>query len=163
MDANRPNQFALLIGRLMVGGMYLYSGITNLIELGGKAGYAASKGLPDAQLWVTLASLLLVVAGVSLISGIQPRLGVGAVALFLIPVSIMMHNFWALAGMERINEMHAFLGNLALLGSAFMILAIPRPWPFSLDNGVDLVDVVLRKLRATNAARQDSQLNSRNS
>jgi len=32
MDANRPNQFALLIGRLMVGGMYLYSGIANLIE-----------------------------------------------------------------------------------------------------------------------------------
>jgi uncharacterized membrane protein YphA (DoxX/SURF4 family) len=163
MDANRPNQLALLIGRSMVGGMYLYSGITNLIELGGKAGYAASKGLPDAQLWVTLASLLLVVAGVSLISGIQPRLGVGAVALFLIPVSIMMHNFWALDGMERINEMHAFLGNLALLGSAFMFLAIPRPWPFSLDNGVDLVDVVLRKLRATNTARHASQLNSRNS
>ena len=64
METNRPNQFALLIGRLMVGGMYLYSGITNLIELGGKAGYAASKGLPDAQLWVTLASLLLVVASV---------------------------------------------------------------------------------------------------
>jgi putative oxidoreductase len=163
MDANRRNQFALLIGRLMVGGMYLYSGITNLIELGGKAGYAASKGLPEAQLWVTLASLLLVVAGVSLISGIQPRLGVGAVALFLIPVTLIMHNFWALDGMERITEMHAFLGNLALLGSAFMFLAIPRPWPLSLDNGVDLIDAVLRRMRALNAARHDSQLTSRNS
>src|SRR4026209_955425 len=126
MDTNRRNQFALLTGRLMAGGMYLYSGITNLIELGGKAGYAGSQGLPDAQLWVTLASLLLVVAGLSLISGVQPRLGVGAVALFLIPVSIIMHNFWALHGMERIVEMHTFLGNLALLGSAFMFLAIPR-------------------------------------
>jgi uncharacterized membrane protein YphA (DoxX/SURF4 family) len=163
MDANRRNQFALLIGRLMVGGMYLYSGITNLIELGGQAGYAASKGLPEAQLLVTLASLLLVVAGASLISGIQPRLGVGAVALFLIPVTLMMHNFWALDGMERIIEMHAFMGNLALLGSAFMFLAIPRPWPFSLDDGVDLLDVVVRRLRATNATRHDSQLNSHNS
>jgi putative oxidoreductase len=163
MDANRRNQVAFLIGRLMVGGMYLYSGITNLIELGGKAGYAASKGVTDPTLWVTLASLLLVVAGISLITGIQPRLGAGAVALFLIPVTIIMHNFWALDGMERIVEMHTFLGNLALLGSAFMFLAIPRPWPFSLDNGVDLVDAMLRRLRATNAARPDSQLNSRNS
>ena len=65
--------------------------------------------------------------------------------------------------MERIVEMHTFLGNLALLGSALMFLAIPRPWPFSLDNGVDLADVVLGRLRATNAARHDSQLNSRNS
>ena len=163
MDANRRNQFALLIGRLMVGGMYLYSGITNLIGLGGTSGYAASKGVPEAQVLVTLASLLLVVGGVSLISGIQPRLGVGAVALFLVPVTIMMHNFWALDGIKRIAELHAFMGNLALLGSALMFLAIPRPWPLSLDNGVDLVDVVLRRLRATNAARHDSQLNSRNS
>jgi putative oxidoreductase len=152
MDANRRNQFALLIGRLMVGGMYLFSGITNLIGLGGTAGYAASKGLPEAQVLVALASLLLVVAGLSLISGIQPRLGVGAVVLFLIPVTIVMHDFWALDGMQRIAEMHAFLGNLALLGSALMFLAIPRPWSFSLDNGVDLLDVVVRRLRATNAA-----------
>jgi hypothetical protein len=54
--------------------------------------------------------------------------------------------------MQRIAEMHAFLGNLALLGSALMFLAIPRPWSFSLDNGVDLLDVVVRRLRATNAA-----------
>jgi putative oxidoreductase len=152
MDANRRNQFALLIGRLMVGGMYLFSGITNLIGLGGTAGYAASKGLPEAQVLVALASLLLVVAGLSLISGIQPRLGVGAVVLFLIPVTIVMHDFWALDGMQRIAEMHAFLGNLALLGSALMFLAIPRPWSLSLDNGVDLLDVVVRRLRATNAA-----------
>ena len=163
MDANRRNQFALLIGRLMVGGMYLNSGITNLIGLGGTAGYAASKGVPEAQVLVTLASLLLVVGGVSLISGIQPQLGVGAVALFLVPVTIMMHNFWALDGIERIAELHAFMGNLALLGSALMFLAIPRPWPLSLDNGVDLVDVVLRRMRATSAARNDSHLNSRNS
>jgi hypothetical protein len=64
---------------------------------------------------------------------------------------------------ETSSQMHAFLGNLALLGSAFMFLAIPWPWSFSLDNGVDLLDVMRRRLRATSAARRASQLNSHNS
>ena len=49
------------------------------------------------------------------------------VALFLIPVTVIMHNFWALEGMQRISEFHSFLGNFALLGSALMFLAVPRP------------------------------------
>jgi hypothetical protein len=58
------------------------------------------------------------------------------VALFLIPVTVITHNFWALEGMQRISEFHSFLGNLALLGSALMFLAVPRPWPLSLDTWV---------------------------
>jgi len=109
-----------------------------------------------ALLLCGLALLVLLVAGVfGFGMAIQQRI--------IISVSSIMHNFWALDGIERIAEMHAFLGNLALLGSAFMFLAIPRPWPFSLDNGVDLVDVVLRRPRATDAARSDSRLNSHNS
>src|SRR5688500_10684514 len=46
MNASRRDHVAFLLGRVMLGGIYLYSGITNVIELQGKAGYAASKGLP---------------------------------------------------------------------------------------------------------------------
>jgi putative oxidoreductase len=121
-----------LAGRLMVGGMYVGAGITNLLELDAKAAYAASKGLGAAPVMVTVASLLLIVAGLSLVTGIRPKAGVGAISLFLIPVTLIMHNFWALEGMARTIEMHAFLGNVGLLGSALMFLAIPQPWPFSL-------------------------------
>ena len=36
-------------------------------------------------------------------------------------------------GMERLIEMRAFMGNLGLLGSTLMFLAIPRAWAFSLE------------------------------
>jgi uncharacterized membrane protein YphA (DoxX/SURF4 family) len=129
----RHQHIIFLIGRLAVGGVYLWSGITNLLELDGKADYAASKGLPAASVFVGLASLLLIAAGLSLATGLRPRAGVVALSLFLIPVTVVMHNFWALQGLPRIVEMHSFLGNLGLLGSALMFLAIPRPWPFSLE------------------------------
>jgi uncharacterized membrane protein YphA (DoxX/SURF4 family) len=126
----------VLIGRLLLGGMYLWSGIANLIELDGKTGYAASKGLPAPAVFVTLANLLLLAGGISIAMGLRPRLGVAAIALFLIPVTLIMHNFWALDGMQRIIDLHSFQGNLGLLGGALMLLAIPRPWPLSLDTWI---------------------------
>jgi hypothetical protein len=73
MNASQRDHVAFLLGRVMLGGMYLYSGITNVIELQGKAGYAASKGLPAPALFVTLASLLLVAGGMSIVTGLRPR------------------------------------------------------------------------------------------
>jgi uncharacterized membrane protein YphA (DoxX/SURF4 family) len=108
MNAKQRDQIVFLIGRLVVGGMYLWSGITNLVELDGKVGYAASKGLPAPALFVTLASLLLIAGGISIVTGVRPRLGVAAIAVFLIPVTLIMHNFWALTGMQQVIEFHSF-------------------------------------------------------
>ncbi|MEO7912404.1 MAG: DoxX family membrane protein [Roseiflexaceae bacterium] len=161
MGTTRWNQIAFLIGRVMVGGMYLGAGIANLIELDGKAGYTASKGVPDPKLWVTLASLLLVAAGFSFITGLRPPIGIAALVLFLIPVTLIMHNFWVFDGMQRVAEMHSFLSNLALLGSGVMFLAIPRPWPLSLDHWIVALGDRVRS-RMASSARPEALLNSEN-
>jgi putative oxidoreductase len=149
---NARQHVAFLIGRVMLGGVYLYSGITNMIELGGRAGYAASKGLPAPAVLVALASLLLLMGGISIVAGLRPRLGVAAIVLFLIPVTLVIHNFWAAEGIQRISELHAFLGNLGLLGAALIFLAIPRPWPVSLDSWLASLSTAEGKQRATNTA-----------
>ena len=124
----------VLLGRLLVGGLYLNAGLSNLAKLDAQAGYAASKGLPQAKALVALASLLLLAGGFSLLAGYRPHLGVLAVATFLVPVTVIMHDFWNLPpGFQRTSEMYHFLGNVGLLGSALMLLAIPRPWALSLD------------------------------
>ncbi|HMA34721.1 MAG TPA: DoxX family protein [Chloroflexia bacterium] len=127
------SQVAFLIGRLMVGGMYVGAGINNLTHLGATAGYAASKGVPSPAFLVVVASVLLLIGGASLLTGFQPRAGVAAVLGFLVPVTLVMHNFWALQGMQADLEMHSFLANLALAGSALMFLLIPQPWATSVD------------------------------
>ena len=133
MVKGQTSQIAFMVGRLLVGGMYLGAGINNLVNLGATAGYAASKGVPDPAMLVSLASALLVIGGISLLTGFQPRVGVAAVLLFLIPVTLVMHNFWALQGFQATLEQHSFLGNVALGGSALMFLLIPQPWAASLD------------------------------
>jgi uncharacterized membrane protein YphA (DoxX/SURF4 family) len=129
-------QFSKIIfvaGRFIVGGFYLMAGINNLLNVDGRAAYTAMKGVSNPTFWVTIASLLLVFGGASLITGIRPTLGVAAVALFLVPVTLIMHNFWALEGMQAELELRSFMSNMGLLGSALLLVAIPQPWAASLD------------------------------
>jgi uncharacterized membrane protein YphA (DoxX/SURF4 family) len=133
VDSNRTSGIIFLIGRLLVGGVYLEAGISNILYLPSKAGYAASKGVIAADLLVVVAALLLIVAGLSFLLGFRPQIGILAIALFLIPVTFVMHNFWATEGMVREIESHAFAGNLVMLGSALLFTAIPRPWHYSVD------------------------------
>lgn len=123
---------AFLIGRIIVGAYYIVSGIRHFTSLNMTAGYAASKGVPAPKLAVAGSGALIVIGGLSILLGYQPVIGVAAVCLFLLGVSPMMHNFWAVQDpMQKMAEMINFTKNMALLGSALMFLAIPQPWPYS--------------------------------
>lgn len=100
--------------------------------------------------------MLLVLGGTSLMTGIRPRLGVGAVALFLIPVTLIMHNFWALQGIQAEIEQYAFMGNVGLFGAALLFMAIPQPWAASLDQRVLARIAMLPRLRESIARRHST-------
>ncbi len=133
MDTTYQAKAAFLLGRVLVGVVYLGAGFGNLAALDGKAAYVASKGVPAPKALVCLASLLLLAGGFSLLTGFRPRLGVLAIACFLVPVTLIMHDFWNMEGARRQANMQSFMGNAAMLGSALMFLAIPRPWAFNLE------------------------------
>ncbi|HMF44779.1 MAG TPA: DoxX family membrane protein, partial [Polyangia bacterium] len=103
------------------------------------AGYAAMHGVPTPTLAVLVAGVLLLIGGLSLLLGVFPRIGVAALVLFLVPVTLIMHAFWADRDpMLRMNDIVNFTKNLGLLGSILMFLAIPRPWPYSLERRLRL-------------------------
>ncbi len=121
-----------LIGRVVVGGFYLFNALNHFSRTEMLSGYAASKGVPSPRAMVLLTGLLLLVGGLSLLLGVYPRVGVAAVVVFLVLVAFWMHNFWAVQDpMQKTVEMVNFTKNLALAGSALMFLAIPEPWPLS--------------------------------
>jgi uncharacterized membrane protein YphA (DoxX/SURF4 family) len=123
-----------LIGRVVVGLYYLYSGIMGFVNLDTMAGYAAAKGTPAATLAVLVSHALLLIAGFCILTGYKPFAAVAALVLFFVPVTFMMHAFWAEPAASQMNQMVHFTKNLALLGSTLMFLAIPRPWPYSIEN-----------------------------
>ncbi|NIM57381.1 MAG: DoxX family membrane protein [Candidatus Aminicenantes bacterium] len=123
---------AILVGRIIVGIFYLYNGINHLIKFGAMTEYAKFKGVPLAEVGVAVSGLLLLVAAFTIILGIFPEIGVVSIVLFFLPVTFMMHNFWAVPQEQQMAEMINFSKNLALMGSALMFLGIKKPWAFSL-------------------------------
>jgi uncharacterized membrane protein YphA (DoxX/SURF4 family) len=96
--------------------------------------YAALHGVPAPELAVLLAGVLLAVAGISILLGLYPDFGVAALVLFFVPVTLTMHAFWhdVDPGMRQVDLIN-FTKNIALLGSSLMLLAIHRPWPYSVE------------------------------
>jgi len=123
-----------LLGRLVFGGFFLYNGLNHFISHAMLTHIAASKGVPMADLAVLIAGLLITFGGASIILGWRPELGLVAIVLFLLPVSFLMHNFWAEPnGAARTDDLVNFTKNMALLGGTLMMVAIPQPWPYSIS------------------------------
>jgi len=125
-------EILFLIGRILVGGYYIFNGFNHFSKKDMMAGYAKSKGVPIPDITIPLTGLLLLLGGLSLLLGIYPYIGVALIVIFLVPVTFMMHNFWAVPKEQNMADMVHFLKNIALIGSTLMFLAIPSPWPFSL-------------------------------
>ena len=125
-------QIAFLIGRIIVGIYFIYSGIHHFTSLQMMAGYAGSKGVPMPKIAVPASGALIVIGGLSILLGFRPLIGVIAILLFLLPTTFMMHNFWTVQDpMQKMSEMVNFTKNMALIGCALMFLAIPQPWAYS--------------------------------
>jgi putative oxidoreductase len=122
-----------IIGRVLLGGFFINSGINHFRGLSMMSGYAQMKGIPMPKASVAFTGVLLLVGGLSILLGAYPTVGVAALAVFLIPTTVMMHAFWKVEDpMARMGEMVNFTKNTALLGAALTLLAIPQPWTVSL-------------------------------
>ena len=83
-----------IIGRILLGGFFINSGINHFKGIGMMSGYAQMKGVPLPKVSVAFSGALVLLGGLSVLLGVYPTVGVAALALFLIPVTFMMHAFW---------------------------------------------------------------------
>lgn len=122
-----------LLGRLIFGGFFLYSGVRHFRDRKMLAQYAASKKVPIPDVAVAVAGAALVAGGASVLLGVKPKLGTLAILGFLAGVSPTMHNFWDQQEPgQRQAEMINFSKNLALFGAALALMGVEEPWPASL-------------------------------
>jgi putative oxidoreductase len=83
---------------------------------------AAQHGVPLAGLLVPLSGIVALAGGLSVLLGYQTRLGAWLLTLFLVPVTLTMHDFWAAPDARAFQvETALFLRNVALLGGALLI------------------------------------------
>lgn len=114
------------VGRALAGLLFLVSGINKILGFSYVAGWMSSSGLPAASVLLTLTILLEVGAGLALITGFQARFAAAALALFLVPVTLIFHGFWHADAAELQNQLNHFMKNVAILGGMLIVFGIEQ-------------------------------------
>lgn len=126
-----------LLARVLFGGVLAFTGLNHFLDTDAMAGYAEFKGLPAPRASVLLSGGLLIFGGLSLIAGVFPAIGAGALAFFLIASGVAMHDFWAVDDEDAQTEMTQFLKNVYGAGGALVFLALTTVrWPYALNIGL---------------------------
>jgi putative oxidoreductase len=95
--------------------------------------YAASAGVPLANIAVPISGILSLLGGLSVLLGYRAKIGAWLLVLFLVPVTVMMHNFWVVQDPQmHMMQQVSFFKNVGLLGGALLI-AYFGAGPLSLD------------------------------
>jgi len=129
---NTIDKFGPLVGRIMMAVIFLFSGFGKITGFVGTAGFMTSKGLPMVEA-LLVASIVIEIGGaLMLILGYKAKLGATALFLWMIPVTFVFHNFWAVPAGEQQIQMIMFMKNLAMLGGLLYIMAFGSG-PMSLD------------------------------
>lgn len=127
-------EILLLIGRILFGVFFIMSGINHFTNLGMMTGYSKSKGIPAARVAVAGTGVLLVLGGLSVLLGLLPVLGLTLLIVFLVPTSVLMHDFWKVQDpQQRASEQINFMKNLALTGAVLILMYGAADWPLSLS------------------------------
>ena len=121
----------VVLGRFFFVLIFLMSGPLHFSKQ--EVAYAAAQGVPLASILVPFSGVLAFAGGLSILLGYRAKQGAWLLVLFLVPVTVMMHNFWAVHDpmMAQIH-MGMFMKNVAMLGSALLISQFGAG-PFSLD------------------------------
>jgi len=122
MDPNYANP-TLFLGRVFLALLFVVSGIGKITGYAGTAAVMASKGLPMVDILLPLTIAVELGGGLLLALGWKARWAAAALFLFLIPTTLIFHQFWGIdPKLVQMQKIH-FLKNVAIMGGMLMVLA----------------------------------------
>ena len=117
-QAAKFGDIALLIGRILIGILFLVAAYNKVKGYSGGINYFGKLGIPMPQITLPLTIVFEAAAGILLIIGYQTRLVALAIAAFCVMSALLAHmNF------GDGNQLNHFLKNLAIAGGALVLFA----------------------------------------
>jgi putative oxidoreductase len=120
---NAHDRFTPLVGRILLSIIFLLSGITKIAGWSNMTELLASKHLPLPTVALAIAIIIEIGGALCLIFGLQTRLAAWIMFLYLIPTTLMFHNFWTFQDGMRMDMQVHFLKNIAIMGGLLMVAA----------------------------------------
>jgi putative oxidoreductase len=112
-----------ILGRVIFGAYFIYSGFNHFKNEKAMTGYAKSKGIPSPRLAVLGSGAMLLIGGLVFLLNMNIDQSVVLLLVFLVPTTFLMHAFWKISDpMHKMTEQVSFTKNLALIGALLMML-----------------------------------------
>jgi putative oxidoreductase len=130
--AARSEALWLLLGRVLIGVLYVPSGFGKLSNLSGFSGVLASKGLPAPIAWAVVGALVEFLGGIALIVGFRTRAIAVLMIVFTLFAIFLSHNYWDMVDAARAANRIQFFKNLAIIGGLLYVF-VRGAGPWSVD------------------------------
>jgi len=87
-------------------------------------GMVAAKHVPMPAVALGIALVIELVGGLAILLGLFTRFTAWILFLYLIPTTLLFHNFWAMQGMDRLDNTIHLQKNLAIMGGLLLLASI---------------------------------------
>jgi putative oxidoreductase len=115
-------RYGALAARILIAQIFIASGLGKIMDWSGTEASMASRGMFWIPLFLLGAIVFELAGGLSLALGYKARLGALLLIVFLIPTTLVFHNFWTYPPEEQKLQMIMFMKNLSILGGLLMVL-----------------------------------------
>jgi putative oxidoreductase len=131
--SNGSQSVVPLIGRIFVSFIFISSGLMKLGMFSMMTGYVQAAGLPLPAVSLGIAAAIEIFGGLAVLLGFHARVAAWILFVFLIPTTVLFHNFWAMAGQAQMDNQGHFFKNVAIMGG-LLFLAAYGAGAYSIDN-----------------------------
>jgi putative oxidoreductase len=125
----------VLLARILLAAIFIWSGANQIIlSWANSTTELGERNVPFPSVMLLLAVIAMLAGGMSLVLGLRARWGAVLLILFLLPTTLIMHDFWVHEPSAQAYTVQAIecLKNLGLVGGLLMVLAF-GPGGFSAD------------------------------
>src|SRR5579871_204309 len=125
----------LLLGRILLGGIFVVSGYGKVMGVAAFAASLESKGVPFAHALAPLGACVEFFGGLAIVLGVEVRYAALLMVAFVIVATLISHRFWELEGAARAAQTTQFSKNVAIIGGFALLhvvgggrYAVERLW-----------------------------------
>jgi putative oxidoreductase len=122
--------FLLLLGRVMLGWIFLQSGWSKLMTYSGFTGRMTGQGVPSFLAYI--APIIEFLGGAGLVLGLATRYSALLIIAFTVAATWIAHRYWTMTEPARGQNMTQFWKNISILGGLLALFAA-GPGRISID------------------------------
>lgn len=123
------SSLGMFIGRILISAYFIWSGISKFINREESLKVFQAIGIPEADTWFLVFSIIEIVGGLAILLGFFARFGALLLIIILAPATYFFHDFWHSEGEAMQVQKLFFLENLSIIGGLLYVLSAgPGAW-----------------------------------